>query len=624
MSRPPRPSSYPGRRHGGLKYWRAGLTLAGLLLAGCKPPPTSSHGVKPGQEEEVEVSKTPPGKYGGSFVVVDVDEPKTFNYLVPSDLSSNQAATYFLSPLVNYDPMTASMIPALAKSWEIGGDNKTYTFHLRKGVLWSDGAPFNADDVVFTLDCIFAQTVNPKTGEKEPKFPNEMYDQFSYNDDILHYRKLDDYTVEIITPMVYSPFINDLNNILILPKHKLEFSLKDGSFMKQWSTQTAIDHPEELVGTGPFVVKSYKPAERIVYAANPHYWRADSAGQRLPYVDYFIIQKVATPEIEMMLFATGQSDAAWNPGIPGTDLAWVRKGEKIYDFSIHDMGPLPDSLFYWFNLNPDKNKSGKPYVEPYKLAWFADKRFRQAVMYGFDREGVCKGVYFGLAEPEKSVISQGNPHWFNPDVRQYGYDPAKSRELLQEAGFTWDAAGDLQDKDGHKVEFELTLAEGSRRLTDLSTAFEQNMKALGIKVKQVYVDFSLVLQKTTNTFDYEMTFIGWGSPQGETDPSGNKNLFRSNGQMHQWHPVEKTPDTPWEKQIDDLMNDSERTFDQAERKKIFGQIQEIFAEELPLLYVVTPHQYQAIRNKWQNVRVPPSGPIIWNLEELWIEPAKQK
>jgi peptide/nickel transport system substrate-binding protein len=121
-----------------------------------------------------------------------------------------------------------------------------------------------------------------------------------------------------------------------------------------------------------------------------------------------------------------------------------------------------------------------------------------------------------------------------------------------------------------------------------------------------------------------MTMISWGSPQGETDPSGNKSLFRSDGQEHQWYPSEKTPATPWEKQIDDLMDASERTFDQAERKKIFDQIQEIFGEELPLLYIVTPHQYEAIRNKWQNVRVPPSGPIIWNLEELWEEPANQK
>jgi peptide/nickel transport system substrate-binding protein len=476
--------------------------------------------------------------------------------------------------------------------------------------------------VIFTLDCVFTQKTDPATGEKGPMFPNEMYDQFSFDGEIPRYRKIDDYTVEIVTPVVYSPFINDINNILILPKHKLEFSLKDGSFMKQWSTQTAIDHPEELVGTGPFVVKSYKPAERIVYAANPYYWRADSAGQRLPYVDFFIIQKVATPEIEMMLFATGESDAAWNPGIPGTDLAWVSKGEKTYDFTIHDMGPLPDSIFYWFNLNPDKDKNGKPHVQPYKLAWFSDKRFRQAVMYGFDRDGVCKGVYFGRAEPEKSVISQGNPHWFDPNVRQYDYDPAKARELLKEAGFTWDGAGNLQDKDGHPVEFELMLAQGARRVVDLSNIFVQNMQALGIKVKLTYVEFSLILQKTMNTFDYEMTMISWGSPQGETDPSGNKSLFRSNGQDHMWYPSEKTPATPWEKQMDDLMDASERTFDQAERKNIFNQIQEIFGEELPLIYVVTPHQYQAIRNKWQNVRVPPSGPLIWNLEELWTDQQK--
>jgi peptide/nickel transport system substrate-binding protein len=359
MFRRPRPPSSPRRDHPGrIFYFWAGLVLAGALLTSCKPPPTSNHGARPGPGEEVDISKTPPGKYGGTFVIVDIDEPKTFNFLVPADQSSQLANTYFQAPLVNYDPMTATVIPGLAKSWEIGDDKKTYTFHLRQGVKWSDGVPFNADDVIFTLDCVFTQKTDPATGKKEPLYPNEMYDQFSYDGEIPRYRKIDESTVEIITPVVYSPFINDLNNIYLLPKHKLEPAFKDGSLLKQWSTQTAIDHPEELVGLGPFVIKSFKPAERVVYAPNPYYWRADAAGQRLPYVDFFIVQKVATAEQEIMNFATGQSEAAWNPGIPGTDLAWVKKTEKTYDFTIHEIGPMPDALFYWFNLNPGKDKNG--------------------------------------------------------------------------------------------------------------------------------------------------------------------------------------------------------------------------------------------------------------------------
>lgn len=595
------------------------MALAALLLGGCKPPPVANHGAKPGPGEEVDIFRGPPGKYGSTMVTVDLDEPKTFNYLVPSDQSSQIAATYFLDPLVSYDQVNATNVPGLAKSWDIADDKKTYTFHLRKGLEWSDGAPFTADDVIFTLDCIFAQTTDPVTHEKRARFANQFYDQFSFGGKILQYRKIDDYTVEMYTPEIYSPFINDLNNILILPKHKLEASLKDGSLMKQWSTQTAIEHPEELVGMGKFIIKSFRPAERIVYSANPHYWRADTLGQRLPYVDFFIVQKVSTIEQEVMNFATGQTDAIWNPGVPATDLAWVGRTAKTYAFTIYNMGYRPDAAFYWFNLNPGKDKNGKPYVEPYKLAWFSDVRFRQAIMYGFDREGVVKGVYFGMAQPMNSIINQGNPHWYNPDVKKYPYDPAKAKALLAEAGFKRDAQGDLVDKDGHKVVIDLMLYVGSRRITDISTILKQNLRDLGIELDFHYIDFSLALQKVTNTFDYEMALIGWGTPQGEVDPSGNKSLFRSNGESHQWHIREQTPDTPWEKTVDDLMTASERTFDQVERKKIFDQIQAIYAEEVPLFLLATSNQYEGVKNKWHNLRKPPSGSIIWNIDELWAE-----
>lgn len=609
-------------RIGGVELF-AGLTMAVLLLGGCKPPPTASHGTKPGPGEEVDVFRGPPGKQGGTFVTVDLDEPKTFNYLVPADQSSQIAAMLILDPLVVYDQENAKMVPGLAKSWDIGEDKKTYTFHLRKGLEWSDGAPFSADDVIFTLDCIFAQDIDPKTKEKKARFANQFYDQFTFNGQVLKYRKIDDATVEIYTPEIYSPFINDMNTILILPKHKLEASLKDGSLMKQWSTQTAIEHPEELVGMGKFIVKSFRPAERIVYSSNPHYWRADTLGQRLPYLDFFIVQKASTVEQEVMNFATGQTDAIWNPGVPGTDLAWVEKTAKVYNFTIYNMGSRPDAGFYWFNLNPDKDKNGKPYVEPYKLAWYSDVRFRQAIMYGFDREGVVKGVYFGLGEPMNSIINQGNPHWYNPEVKKYPYDPAKAKALLAEAGFKLDDQGNLVDKDGHKVEINLMLYVGSRRLTDVSTILKQNLKDLGIELNMRYIDFSLALQKITNTFDYEMAVIGWGSPQGEGDPSGNKSLLRSNGENHQWHIREKTPATEWEKQIDDLMDTSERTFDQAERKKIFGQIQTILAEQVPMFLLITPNQYEGLKNNWHGLRKPGSGSIIWNIDEFWTKPINQ-
>ena len=593
-----------------------------LALPACKPPPKVDRGNFP-LPKDADISPCTPGKYGGTMVLSESTEPKTFNPDVEAtDQTSDEVQSLFLSGLVNYDPMTKTEDPFLAKSWDLAPDKKTYTFHLRQGVKWNDGQPFTADDVIFTFDCIFAETTDPATGQPKPRYPNRYTDELTFAGKRLQYRKIDDYTVEFYTPEIFSPFVHELAApIYILPKHKLEKSFEDGSFLQQWTSQTGIDHPEELVGTGPFVVRSYTPGERMVFSPNPHFWRADHTGQRLPYLDFLILQFVATYETEVMLFATGQTDSLLDStGIPPTDVPWVKKGEKIYGFTLYPRGPNADSWFLWFNQKSGVNKDGVPYLAPYKRAWFTNKLFRQAVMYGLNRQGIAQGVYLGLGEPAKSVINQGNPTWFNPNVRQYPFDPAKARELLKEAGFHWDAQGQLFDSSGNRVQFELLLYEGVRRVIEIATVFKDNMKDLGIDVKLTFVDFGVLLHKSTETFDYDMTGMGWGSPSGETDQSDNKSLFSSSGIYHFWNPEEKNPATDWEKQVDDLVDLQEQTFDRADRIRIFGQIQAIYAEQMPLYYIIDAFQFSGIKNKWHNVRVPPSGTLLWNIEEFWTEP----
>ncbi|MBC2594815.1 ABC transporter substrate-binding protein [Ruficoccus amylovorans] len=591
--------------------------VAALLLASCGEPPKVERGQYP-LPEGVETAQCEPGQYGGVFILTEVTEPKTFNFLVPSDAASSSAMGKFLVGLVGWDPVKTENIPALAESWEIGEDKKTYTFHLRRGISWSDGEPFSADDVIFTFDCIFAEERDPQTGQMRPRFPNRYIGQYTIGGERIRYRKIDQYTVEFYTPQLYSPFLNDIGFAPIIPKHKLYAAFKDGTLLEQWSTQTAIEHPEELVGLGPFKVFSYHPGERIVYEPNPHYWRADREGQRLPYIDFLVVKYMKDQNADVVLFATGQIDAA---AISASDEAWVRKGEQAHDFTLYERGPTPQVSFFWFNLKPGTDKNGVPYVPPYKMAWFQDKRFRQAIMYAYNREGIARGVYFGRAAPLDSIISQGNPKWHNPDVPKYRYNPDKARELLREAGFDWNEAGELFGPGGHRVEIELLLYDSSPRMSEMATTLKENLAGIGIALRINYVDFAVVIQKIDNTYDYEMSAIGWGSSAGASDPSGSKALFASDGIYHIWNAEQETPATDWEARIDELVTAQERTFDEAERVKIFGEIQAILAEEVPLLYLVTPYSYSGIKNKWNNVVVPPSGSLVWNLDELWTEEA---
>lgn len=588
------------------------LVLFALFgLTACVEPPQVERAIHP-LPEDAFVTDAPLGRYGGIFVLNETTQPTTFNPQVPNNVSTSVLLTRLLTPLVTFDPSSQTYEPALARSWEIGEDNKSYTFHLRRGVLWSDGSPFTADDVIFTFDCILTEIEDPESGKLRPKYPSRYYKQYLINGEKLRYTKVDDYTVRFDLPTVYGPFIYDIRQP-ILPKHKLHASFVDGSFTKQWSTQVAIESPEEIVGTGPFTIFSYKPGERLVLTPNPHYWKIDQSGQRLPYLDYFILKFVSESNTAVAHFATGKSDAS---GVGASDNIWVKEAAETYGFTLHDRGPSSSVNFFWFNQHRGSDKADKPYLPTHKLRWFTDKRFRQAVQYATNRQGIINALLFGKGEPLTSIIAPAQGKWHNPDLPRYDYDPEKARDLLSESGFYWDAQGKLFDREGILVEFTLLLVE-SASFDTIGVTFVENMKALGLSVKMERCDFATLLRRTDDTFNYDMTMLGWGSPDASYDPSGSKALFLSSGQFHQWYPEQSEPATLWEARIDELIGLQERTLDEAVRVAYMHEVQAILAEELPLLYGFTPYGYVGVKNKWRNVFVPSAGTTLWNIEEIW-------
>lgn len=580
---------------------RSLLIIISLFLCACNKPIKLTREHFPLPEDVQIVENITLGKYGGLFVTAVSQPPKTLNSLIVEDGGSADAISFFSGSMVSLNCVTQDVFPGLAKSWDISEDFKTYTFHLRKGVKWSDGAPFSADDVVFTFDAIF-----------DSRYPNRYSQQFTIGGEHLKYRKIDDHTVEISTLKPYAPFLLDIGGTSILPKHKLGKPFADGTLQKQWTLQTAIDTPEEIVSIGPYKIQKFVTGERMIFVPNPHYWRVDMNGNRLPYIDALIQKYVPDTNTMMVLFATGQLDVST---LSGSDLPWIKTTTSKYDFTIVNKGAGDLISFIWFNLKPGKNEKGKDYVTPYKLKWFKDKRFRQAIEYAMDREGINQSIYLGTGVIVDSIIKAGKNKWSNSNVKRYRYDLEKSRNLLKEMGFKMGKDGFLIDSEGHTVEFELLFSEGG--VSEVPKILKENLKDVGIKMKINTLDFGTMLEKTSSTFEYEASIIALGG--GAADPNGGKAIYRSDGRMHIWDQEQKVPATAWEKQIDDIMDQQESEMDEKKRIALIFKMQEIFSEELPLMFLVVPGGYVGVKNRWQNTKIPAIGSTTWNIDEWWAD-----
>lgn len=590
-------------------------------MAGCgKQLPSVERG-KEALPEDAVISDCAPGQYGGSFIVAETVQPTTFNPLVPSNSATNLMSGGLSAGLIGWDAREQKFKPSLAKSWEVSEDGLSYTFHLRKGIRWSDGHGFDANDVIFTYSVILAEKTDPNTGKVSPKYPSRYYSYYHYDGEPLRFEKIDDYTVRFSTPTVYAPFLYGIS-FPIMPEHVLGPSHANETFFKQWSTQTAINNPEAIVSLGAFVIESYEPGERLVLKPNPHYWVFDSDGNRLPYIDRMIFKFVNDINTVMLYFATGQLSFAGTSSVEGlrpSDYSWVKGMADKYNIILEPRGRRASAGFLWFNQKSGYNEDGEPFIPHHKRKWFTDRRFRQAMMYGFDRQAVVDSLYGEHGEAIHSLIYPLRKGWYNPDVKKYNYDPEKAAELLHEMGFRKRDDGWLYDREGHRLEFTIQLPTGSQNNDIMLGSFRANLEPIGVKVNIQSTDFATLLDKMDYTHDYDAGLIGWGSNSSAYDPSGSKSLYLSEGINHIWNKEQKSPETEWEARIDELFRFQESTLDPEKRYEAMHEIQAILAEELPLLYVVTYNLWSGYQRGWQNVYIPPTGTPYWNIEELWYK-----
>ena len=584
---------------------RIALLGAALALAGCGKAtpvkPSVPHPLPPSPL----VAKGAPGRHGGRFVIAATASPKTFNPLFAFDSASDSIVRLLFGSLVNMDWTTQQPGPGLAESWSVAVDQKTWTFKLRPGVRWSDGEPLTADDVVFTWNDIMYN----------PEFNHATFDLFRIGGKAFAVSKVDDFTVKVVTPEVFAPFVEFFGGVPILPKHVLADAVSAKVFPMAYGVNSK---PNRIIGCGPYRLKDFRLGQFTLLERNPEYWVADRQGDRLPCIDEVMFNVHGGPGTEGGFFLNGQSDVA--DSVRPQLYALYKQTSAGGAFHLFDLGVGPERDFLWFNQNTGTNAMGKPIVNPVKLKWFRSQKFRQAISCAIDRDRIAREVYEGRAQAASGFISTENQKWYNPNIPRYGFDLARARTLLAELGIR-DRNGDglMEDADGNPIEVQFYSNAGNPLRERAAVLIQEDLKKLGVRLIYVSLPYQTLVEKINVTFDYECVLMGLGG--GGSDPASQMNVLLSSEDLHQWFPFQKAPSTDWEARIDTLMEAQMRTLDFAQRKKCFDEVQVILAEELPMIYTVAPLDAAAIRPDIGNLRPAVLSPyhLTWNLEELYFK-----
>jgi peptide/nickel transport system substrate-binding protein len=549
--------------------------------------------------DELMVADGPVGHAGGRLVFALRSEPKTLNPVLAEDAASQDVIRCLTADLIDINRQTQKTEPALAKSWSVSPDGKQYTLHLRRGIRFSDGQPLTADDVVFSFQLYL-----------DEKIDSSQRDLLVVGGKPIVVGKVDSDTVRFTLAQPYAAADRLFDGFAILPRHLLDSAYRGGTFSQALSISM---QPSQFAGLGPFRLKEYVPGERIVLERNPYYWKQDRSGNRLPYLDEIVFLFVSSEDTQAIRFQSGDTDIL--DRLSAENFAVLGKQQAARHYHLDDLGPGLEYNFLFFNLN-DLGPKASPDLAR-KQCWFQDARFRQAVSAAIDREAIVRLAYDGRATPIWTQVTPGNKLWIDPSIPRAPRSLDHARDLLKSAGFSWKTDGTLLDAKDSPVEFSILTSSSNAQRVKIATLIQDDLSHLGMNVHVVSLEFHAMVDRLLNSHDYEAAVMGLAS--GDADPTAEMNVWMSNGDTHLWHPNETKPATPWEAEIDRLMQQQLVTLDHAKRKRLYDRVQEIVAQNLPVICLVSPNILVGASDRVGNFQPAILSPYtLWNIDQLYV------
>lgn len=576
----------------------------GLLLAGATVFSRPATGFLPqvGSSEELLTLSGEIGKQGGRLVVSLRAEPKTLNPLAAVDAPSREVILGAMqADLIHINRATQLTELALAKSWKVSADGLQYTLALRKGLRFSDGQPLDADDVLFTFRVYLDETVHAT-----------QRDQLIVGGKPIAVRKVDAQTVVFQLAKTYGAGERLFDGLGILPRHLLEKPYAEGKLAQTWALATPAN---QWAGLGPFRLKEYVAGQKLVLERNPYYWKQDSKRNRLPYLDELVFLFVPNADAQVLRFQSGETDVISRLGAESFSVL----NRQLSGYTMADAGPGLEYNFLFFNLNETGEKISPEMAR--KMKWFREVKFRQAISAAIDRDAIVRLVYQGRGAALWGPVTPGNHRWGNSTIPHPQRSLEKARTLLKEAGFTWITATDgetaLVDADAKPVEFSVLTSSTNADRTKMATLLQDDLKQLGIRAQVVPMEFRSLIDRVTQTKEYDACILGLVS--FDADPTADLNVWFSSGGTHLWNPSQKHPATAWEAEIDKLMEQQLDAPSYEQRKKSFDRVQELLAENQPMIFLASPDILAGAKNSVGNFHPVVLEPyVLWNVEQLYF------
>ena len=517
--------------------------------------------------------------------------PRSFNRYVARDLSTT-VLTYLLHGcLVRINHVTSELEPELAERWELLPDRRTYRLRLRTDIRFSDGAPFSADDVAFSFRAIYDRATE-----------SVLADTLQVAGQPLTVTAEDAATVTIRFPAEFGPGLRMLDGVPIYPRHRLEPALKAGTFQSAWSLSTPAS---DLAGLGPFMLRSYEPGQRLTLDRNPYFRRSDGGPAKLARV---VLDVVPDQDTELLALQSGAIDLTQSELRP-FDVPALKRAASSGRVVVSDAGVGLDGDLLWFNLTAAKARDPRS-------RWLHHRDFRRALAHAVDRTAFVDTVYLGEGVPADSIISPGNLAW-HAVAPPPEYNIVSANRLLASLNLLDRRRdGALEDDRGNAVTFTLLTQKGNTSLERGAAAVRDSLARVGVHVDVVALEVGAVINHIMQG-DYDAAYFRLLAT--DTDPALNLDFWRSSGSAHLWNPGQDAPGTPWEAEIDALMDQVSTTLDHERRRQRFAEVQRIMARELAAVCFAFPRLPIAVSSRVVDATPAPfRPPVLWNAAVLGV------